>query len=196
MANDSKQLPPDETSDCDFPVSTENTDPASLPEIKGRFQRGQSGNPKGRPKGAFNKATMAARAILEENSTRLMAKAVELALSGSFGPLKLCLERLVPRDRPIQMPNPAAQNDKGQNNKAQNDRGSFAPTEILAGHTSLLASVTAGDITPQEARAISALLEARRRSWEVSALSDQLDRIEDRHDRDKSPTNHSKGRPR
>ena len=94
------------------------------------------------------------------------------------------------------MPTPAPQNDKDQNHKTQNGRGSLAPTEILAGHTALLASVTAGDITPQEARAISALLEARRRSWEASDLSDQLDRIEDRQARDKSPTNHSKGRPR
>ena len=187
MANHSKQLPPNKASSHEFPALTEKTDPAAPPEIKGRFTRGKSGNPKGRPKGTFNQATMAARAILEANSTRLMAKAVELAMAGAIGPLKLCLERIVPRDRPVQMPIPAPQNDK-----EQNDKEKAAPTEILAGHTSLLASVASGEITPQEARLISTLLEARRRSWEVSDLSHQLDRIEDRHDRNKQ----SKGRPR
>jgi len=66
------------------------------------------------------------------------------------------------------------------------------PNGIVAAHNNLLASVSTGDITPQEAQGISALLEARRRSWESADLADQLNRIEQRLFENKS----AKGRPR
>ena len=49
----------------------------------GRFQRGQSGNPKGRPKNSPNKANQAVRAMLESSAPQLLAKAIELALAGN-----------------------------------------------------------------------------------------------------------------
>ncbi len=71
------------------------------------FEKGQSGNPDGRPKGTGDKRT-ALRALLEPNAEKLVSKAVEMALSGDGPMLKLCIERLVPAYRPegmtIQLP--------------------------------------------------------------------------------------------
>ncbi len=68
-----------------------------------KFKLGQSGNPGGRPRGALNKSTMAAQALLDGEAQALTRKAVELAQAGNPVALRLCLERLLPprKDRPI-----------------------------------------------------------------------------------------------
>jgi hypothetical protein len=56
----------------------------------------RSGNPAGRPRGARNRATIAAEALLEGEAEALTRKAIELAMAGDPTALRLCLERLVP----------------------------------------------------------------------------------------------------
>jgi hypothetical protein len=63
----------------------------------GRFPKGVSGNPTGRPKGTRNRATRLAESLLDGEARALARKAVELALGGDVTALKLCLERLIPR---------------------------------------------------------------------------------------------------
>jgi len=51
------------------------------PVVRGRpFAPGQSGNPNGRPKGARNKATIAAEALLDGEAEGLTRKALEMAI--------------------------------------------------------------------------------------------------------------------
>ena len=69
-----------------------NTDRRGRP---GAFRRG---NP-GRPRGARNKSTLAAMALLEGEAEALTRKAVELALGGDTVALKLVLDRILPRER-------------------------------------------------------------------------------------------------
>ena len=64
-----------------------------------RFQKGVSGNPKGRPKGARNKTTNMAETLLEGQAKALVQKAVSMALSGNTTALRLCIERLIPPKR-------------------------------------------------------------------------------------------------
>ncbi|MDT8895787.1 DUF5681 domain-containing protein [Halomonas sp. I1] len=64
-----------------------------------KFKPGQSGNPEGRPKGRPDKRTQW-RKELEPKGSALVAKAVELALSGDAQALRLCLERLTPAYKP------------------------------------------------------------------------------------------------
>src|SRR6476469_4946603 len=67
------------------------------------FQKGQSGNPRGRPLGARNRATQAIEALLDGEAQALTRKAIEMALGGDMVAMRLCLDRLAPprRDRPV-----------------------------------------------------------------------------------------------
>jgi hypothetical protein len=60
------------------------------------FLKGQSGNPKGRRKGALNKRTELAK-MLDPHAEGLVAKMIELALQGDVTALRLCIERLIPK---------------------------------------------------------------------------------------------------
>jgi Family of unknown function (DUF5681) len=60
------------------------------------FQKGQSGNPAGRPRGSRNRASIRMQEMLEEKAEALVNKVVELAMGGNIAALRLCLDRLVP----------------------------------------------------------------------------------------------------
>jgi Family of unknown function (DUF5681) len=44
-----------------------------------KFQKGQSGNPSGKPKGAKNRTTVLFERLVDENAQPLIEKAIELA---------------------------------------------------------------------------------------------------------------------
>ena len=60
------------------------------------FESGQSGNPKGRPKGSRNKTTLLAESLLEGDADAIMRKLLEKAKEGDLTALRICLDRLLP----------------------------------------------------------------------------------------------------
>lgn len=62
------------------------------------FKKGESGNIKGRPKGAIGRRTQLCK-LFEPHAEKLIAKAVELALDGDVQAMRLCIERIVPKVR-------------------------------------------------------------------------------------------------
>jgi hypothetical protein len=69
---------------------------------KGRWPPGVSGNPGGRPRGARNKTTIAAMALLEGQAEMLTQRAIDAARDGDMSALKLVLDRIIPpRRRPF-----------------------------------------------------------------------------------------------
>lgn len=66
---------------------------------RGRWKKGESGNPLGKPKGLRNKATMATEAIISGRADELVEKVVSMALNGDVTCLKACLDRLIPPKR-------------------------------------------------------------------------------------------------
>jgi Family of unknown function (DUF5681) len=80
-----------------------------------RWQKGQSGNPKGRPRGSRNKKTIAAEKLFGENSVELTQTAIGLAKDKNVTALRMCLEQIYPkaRDRmtPFDLPQMAAPKD-------------------------------------------------------------------------------------
>jgi hypothetical protein len=63
----------------------------------GRFPKGQSGNPAGRPMGSRNAATQLAEALLDGEAEALTRALIDRALEGDPAMLRLAVERIVPR---------------------------------------------------------------------------------------------------
>lgn len=66
------------------------------------FKKGQSGNPSGRPKGTKDKRTEL-RELLRPHAPVLVEKAVEMALDGDTTALKICLDRIIPAMRSVEI---------------------------------------------------------------------------------------------
>jgi hypothetical protein len=68
-----------------------------------QFQKGQSGNPAGRPRGSRNKQTIAAEKLFAEDAEALIRIAIDLAKAGDIAALRLCLDRICAphRHRPV-----------------------------------------------------------------------------------------------
>jgi hypothetical protein len=112
----------------------------------GQFQKGVSGNPAGRPRGALNHTTRAAQALFDGESDALTRKCIEMALAGDTTALRLCLERICPprKDRPISFQLPKLETA---------DDAALAMAAIAQG-------VANGELTPLEARDVAAIVES------------------------------------
>jgi hypothetical protein len=130
----------------------------------GRFEKGRSGNPRGRPLGSRNTATMAAEELLQGEAERLTRKCIELALSGDTVALKLCLERIYParKDRPVAFPLPPIASARDA-------------AEIAA---AVAQAVAAGHVTPSEAAEIAKVVDVYVRAYQTAELDDRTARVE------------------
>ena len=127
----------------------------------GRFQKGQSGNPAGRPKGARNSATLAAEAMLDGEAERLTRKAIEMALDGDSVALRICMERICPprKDRPVAFALPPI-------NTARD------AADVMS---DVLTAVASGQITPADASEISKVVAVAVKAFEAAELPDEKD---------------------
>lgn len=126
------------------------------------------GNP-GKPRGARSRATLAAEALLNGEAEGLTRKAVELALEGDTVALRLCLERLVPsrKDMPVTFDMPPV----------------LTVSDAVVASSAVLAAVAEGDVTPDEAGRVMALLAAHRAIAETGDLEARITALEGRGER-------------
>ena len=61
-----------------------------------RFQKGESGNPGGRPKGARNRATLLMEQLLGAEIEGVTRAAVGRAMGGDVAAMRLCFQRIAP----------------------------------------------------------------------------------------------------
>jgi hypothetical protein len=66
-----------------------------------QFLPGQSGNPRGRPKGSKNKMKALAEGLIGTNASKIVRKVIEMALKGDQACLKMCMDRIIPAQRAI-----------------------------------------------------------------------------------------------
>ena len=107
---------------------------------RGRFTRGRSGNPAGRPRGCRDHVNRAARLLLAGEGEALTRKAVELALAGDPAALRLCLERIVGpyRERAVEFTMPPIRN----------------AADLASAMAAVAGAAAEGAVTPREANAI------------------------------------------
>ncbi|MGE3745389.1 MAG: DUF5681 domain-containing protein [Sphingomonadaceae bacterium] len=130
----------------------------------GQFADGVSGNPDGKPKGARHKVTRAIEALLEGQHEALTQKAIDLALAGDGPALRLCLDRIAPprKDAPISIELPPVKSAE----------------DTVAASSALLDAVTAGEVTPDEAGRVMALLTAHKAIVETGDLEKRIAALE------------------
>ena len=109
---------------------------------------------------------MAVLDLLEGQAEALTQRAVELALAGDTTALRLCLDRIVPirKDAPVQfsLPSMTTAHDAAE----------------AAG--AVLEAVSAGELTPTEGAVVMGLVEAFRRTLEVTELEARIAALEGR----------------
>ena len=134
----------------------------------GRFGKGRSGNPRGRPLGSRNSATLAAEALLEGEAEKLTRKCIELAMDGDTVALRLCLERIYParKDRPVTFPLPPI----------------TSPRDAADIAAAVANAVAAGNLTPTEAVEFGKVIEIYVRAYQVAELDDRVARVEELSD--------------
>jgi hypothetical protein len=127
------------------------SEPAKTGRVQGRFKPGQSGNPRGKPRGSRNKTTLAVQALLDGEAEGLTRKAIELALAGDVQCLRLCLDRIspAPRARAVAINLP----EVGRYDAAD---------ALLASYGAVTKAIATGEITPSEAVEIITTLDAHR----------------------------------
>jgi hypothetical protein len=68
-----------------------------------KYKPGQSGNPNGRPKGSVNKYTQLARELLSSRGEEIVEVVINKALKGDVHCLKMCMDRIVPAQKAVEI---------------------------------------------------------------------------------------------
>jgi len=125
-----------------------------VPKQSGRFCKGRSGNPKGRPKGSRNAATLACESLLDGQAEALTQTAIKMALAGDVVAMRLCLERICPpkKGSPVAFPL----------------RPIYTARDAADALADVAAAVATGEITPSDADAISSVLGRTAKAFEIA----------------------------
>ena len=131
----------------------------------GRFQKGKSGNPDGRPPGARHKTTVAMEFLLDGEAEAIMRTAIDKAKEGDTTALRLCLERVVPvrRDRCLRFALPAI----------------ATAADAAQAAAALVTAVANGELTPAEAGELGKLIDNFVRALEAGEFEARLRRLEE-----------------
>jgi Family of unknown function (DUF5681) len=120
------------------------------------FQKGESGNPAGRPRGALNRATVLAQNLLSERAESIAAKVIELAVQGDRAAIRVCMERLVPVIKP-----PIKK-----------------PADSVEAVAAIAAAVAAGELTATEAAKLAKVVEVYVRALDSRGFDERLGKLE------------------
>ena len=128
------------------------------------FEKGESGNPAGRPRGARNQATLLIQNLLADDAEAIGRKAIEMAKSGDLAAIRLCMDRLAParKDEPVAYELPPIEK----------------PADSVAATASIVAAVAAGELTPSQAAEVSKVIDIHVRALENKGFDERLTKLE------------------
>jgi Family of unknown function (DUF5681) len=129
-----------------------------------QFQKGQSGNPAGRPRGARNRTTILMQALLADRAEAIGRKVIQLAEDGDMAAIRLCMDRLAPapKDEPVDIELPPLEK----------------PADSVAAAATIVAGVAAGDLTPSQAGQLAKVIDVYVRAIETKAFDERLSTVE------------------
>jgi len=135
------------------------------------FQKGRSGNPKGKSPGTRHKATQAALEMLGGDLEAITQECLRQAKEGNLMAVKLVLDKLIPsaKELPLSLSLPKVE----------------GAATLPAALSAVMAAVAQGEITPGEGQAVCSMLENYRRGLELTDLEDRLTALEEKADREK-----------
>ena len=128
------------------------------------FQKGESGNPAGRPRGARNRTPILLQKLLEADGEALARKAIDLAKGGDLVALRMCMDRLMParKHEPVAFELP---------------RLDTAADTVTAAAT-IVAAVAAGELAPSEAADIAKVVDIYVRALATQGFEERLAKLE------------------
>lgn len=129
-----------------------------------KFQKGQSGNPRGRARGSRNKATLLIEQLLGDATKDITEKAIELAKAGDSTALRLCMDRIVPARRDRHIPFKLPKLEK--------------PEDAIAAAAAIVEAVAIAELTPSEAAEMMKLVEGYTRILEAEDHEQRLRALE------------------
>jgi hypothetical protein len=140
------------------------------------WKKGESGNPKGRPQGSRNKASLLAETLLENETEALVRKCIEMALAGESTAMRIVMERLLPvrKDRPIAL-------ELKKLEKVEDASKALG---------TITKAVAQGEITPLEGQSMANIIEAHRRAIETMDLERRLTELEEKAEKDQNKFNY------
>ena len=128
------------------------------------FKPGRSGNPKGRPVGARNKATIAVESLLDGEAEAITRRCIELAMAGDITAIRICMDRICPprKERPLSLSLSHPEN----------------PSDLAGVMAEVFSAMGRGEITPSEAQVVAGLVEVSRRGFETREIELRLSALE------------------
>jgi len=123
------------------------------------------GNP-GRKPGSKNKATLLATSLAGSQGEEILRKAIEMALGGNVPMMKFLLDRILPKERPIQLELP---------------RLDWAHDSVDA-MAEIVDAVSSGRISPREAADVAQLVSAFTRAIDITDAQMEIDMLKSKLD--------------
>jgi hypothetical protein len=130
------------------------------------FQKGQSGNPNGKPRGARHKVTVLAEKLMHDDAEAIVAAVMAAAKGGDMTAARLVLERIAPvrKGRPVWLDLPKIE----------------TASDVAAAMAALTLAMASGEVTPDEAATVASVFEVRRKALETEELEKRLLALEEK----------------
>ena len=144
------------------PTVSETTETAKRAR-DGRFAPGGAGGP-GRPKGRRSRLAAALDAIAAADAAAVLASVLTAAKAGDVAAARIVLDRIwpPPKGRAVEVPLPPVADASG----------------LVGALAAVVAAMGEGEITPDEARTIAAVLSEQRMAIETGDLAQRIEVLE------------------